>query len=88
MVAESAGFSIKDNPNRFIPTPYRWGNQRIYQEIGTHYYWYYDFNHNENGRPHHEIFDRLGNQLGTDNMDGRLDVTKNKGYSISDILNT
>jgi hypothetical protein len=55
------GFSLKDK-TRFRMTTLRWKKQRIYKEIDTGYYWYFDYFHKENDK-HFEVFDNQGNHL-------------------------
>jgi len=76
-------FSLKDT-KRFKTTKYKRIKQRIYQEVETFYFWYFDFYHKDN-RIHYEVFDKEGNGIGEANEIGKIFFFKT-GKSISEIL--
>jgi hypothetical protein len=56
--------------------------ERIYRMKEDGSYWYFDFNHRENGKPHCEVFDSNENYLGTavlGNLDGNFERIPAKG---------
>ena len=76
-------FSLRDL-TRFTRTSYiyRPSHQRIYEELSTGRYWYYDFFHKDNKR-HYEVFDSTGEHLGEADTNGNLDtLKKDTGKSI------
>jgi hypothetical protein len=67
-------FSLTDK-TRFERTNQKHVKQRIYKEITTGNYWYYDFFHDTN-KKHFEVFNGQGVHLGEANTNGTLDETK------------
>lgn len=67
-------FSLQDK-SRFRVTTYIWVKQKIYIEITTTNYWYYDYYHKENIR-HYEVFNNQGVHLGEANINGVLNSAK------------
>lgn len=67
-------FSLK-NKTKFERTNQKHVKQRIYKEITTGNYWYYDFFHDTN-KKHYEVFNAQGVHLGEANTEGTLDTTK------------
>lgn len=68
-----AVFDLRD-PECFERTNYVWGpsKQRIYRELKTGYFWYFDRFHKDN-KVHYEVFDPTGKtHLGEANADGHL----------------
>lgn len=58
--------------------------QRIYKEINTNNYWYYDSFHKEN-KEHYEVFDSNGNHIGEADLKGNIiEGTKDIKKSIKD----
>ncbi|WP_130855593.1 hypothetical protein [Olivibacter jilunii] len=79
------GFSL-DDASMFEPTNKRYRNQRIYVELQTGHYWYYDFFHREN-KQHYEVFDSIGNHLGERDMTGQnIPNSQDNRKKIGDIL--
>lgn len=63
----------------YLPT-----KQRVYREIRTGNYWYFDAYH----KNHYEVFDSNDNHLGEASLDGIIDYTKaDKSRSIKSLLN-
>lgn len=67
-------FSLTDK-TRFERTNQKHVKQRIYKEITTGNYWYYDFFHDTN-KKHFEVFNAQGVHLGEANTDGTLNTEK------------
>lgn len=67
-------FSLTDK-KRFERTNQLHVKQRIYREITTGNYWYYDFFHDTN-KKHFEVFSAQGLHLGEASTEGVLDITK------------
>ena len=64
----------------------RESKQRIYKEIETDRYWYYDFFHKDNSE-HYEVFDSVGNHIGEADCNGIIDESKkDNNKSIRNIL--
>lgn len=63
---------------------YRAGKQRIYQELKTNYYWYFDYFHREN-KMHYEVFDSFKKHLGEADMKGQIDRTRQDPQKTIDI---
>lgn len=56
---------------------------KIYREISTGYYWYFDNFHADE----FEVCDKIGNHIGVADLEGNIDTDKAvKGRSISDVL--
>lgn len=78
-------FNIRDL-SRFIATNYIWEKQKIYREIETGNYWYFDNYHKDN-RVHYEVFDSTGKvHLGEANENGCIDYSKADGSKKIDYL--
>jgi hypothetical protein len=72
--SHSPDFSLTDQ-KYFERTNYIWpsSGQRIYREIATQHYWYFDFYH----KTHYEVFDSTGKRhLGEADLSGILDTQK------------
>lgn len=67
-------FSLTDK-TKFERTNQKHIKQRIYKEITTGNFWYYDFFHDTN-KKHFEVFNAQGVHLGEANTSGTLDETK------------
>lgn len=68
---------------KYIYTPTK---RRIYKNIETGDYWYYDFFHKDN-KEHFEVFDATGCHKGESDMNGNFDKTKKDNKkSIADII--
>lgn len=78
-------FTLENN-SKFYKTKFFYGNQSIYLELSTGYYWYYDFFHREN-KQHYEVFDKLGNHIGEASMSGDLNRSlADSNKTIKDII--
>ena len=78
-------FSLEDRAlfqrTNSIYTPTK---QRVYREIRTGNYWYFDAYH----KNHYEVFDANDNHLGEASMDGIIDYSKaDKSRSIKSLIN-
>lgn len=79
-------FSLR-NTTLFHTTNFKWHNQKIYEEINTEYYWYFDYFHRKSN-PHYEVFDKNGDHLGEADEFGNLDKSKmDPNKSIRNIIN-
>ena len=79
-------FCLSKNPD-FSLTHLRWGKQSIYLHNETGKYWYYDFFHSENGRPHYEVFNADGTHEGESDLNGNpIQGTKDNTKSISHLI--
>lgn len=63
-------FSLIGN-KAFVPTSFRWNNQRIFKKMTDGSYWFFDFYHREN-KFHYEVFNHAGDHLGVASKDGQL----------------
>lgn len=80
-------FSLQD-VTRFERTSFVYGSskQRIYKEISTSRYWYYDYFHKDN-REHYEVFNMDGTHYAEADENGSIDRTRqDDSKSIKDII--
>lgn len=74
------------NVNEFERTNFLHAKMRIYKNLSSGDYWYYDYFHKDN-KEHFEVFDSTGHHKGEANMNGVIDTTKrDSSKSIVSIL--
>lgn len=88
-VNENRQFSLL-NVTKFERTNYIYrrkeSKQRIYKEIETNNYWYYDFFHKDN-KEHYEVYDNQGNHIHEADINGKpIENTHNKSKSIKSFI--
>ena len=72
--------------NEFERTNFLHAKMRIYKNLSSGDYWYYDYFHKDN-KEHFEVFDSTGHHKGEANMNGVIDTTKrDSSKSIVSIL--
>ncbi len=83
---KDGSFHLFANP-KFSSTHFRWGNQSIYLNKDTGKYWYFDFFHNQNGRPHYEVFNDDGTHDGESDLNGNpIPNSRDASKSISHLI--
>lgn len=75
------------NVDEFERTNYLHDKMRIYRNLSSGDYWYYDYFHKDN-KEHFEVFDATGHHKGEANINGVIDTTKrDSSKSIAKVIN-